>query len=112
MRRVGPQHLQFMKLQSLAIGAALAAVIATPAFAAKLGDPAAPLKINEWVKGKEVDVTDGKAIYVVEFWATWCGPCKASIPHLSKLQTENPEITFIGQDCWENDPSAVKGFVK
>ena len=24
--------------------------------------------------------------YVVEFWATWCGPCRSSMPHISQLQ--------------------------
>jgi thiol-disulfide isomerase/thioredoxin len=101
-----------MKLQSLVIGAALAAVTAIPAFAAKLGDPAAPLKINEWVKGKEVDVTDGKAIYVVEFWATWCGPCKASIPHLTELQKKFKDkgVVFIGIS--DETADKVKPFVE
>ena len=47
----------------------------TNALADQIGDKAKPLTIEEWVKNADekhaVDVTDGKNIYVVEFWATW-----------------------------------------
>jgi thiol-disulfide isomerase/thioredoxin len=79
--------------------------------AAKLGDPAGALAINAWVKGKPVDVKDGKNIYVVEFWATWCGPCRVSIPHLTELQKKFKDkgVVFVGIS---DEPLAtVKPFV-
>ena len=79
-----------------------------------MGDPAPSLKIAEWVKGEAVDLSDlkGEKIAVVEFWATWCGPCKVSIPHLTKLQKEYADkgVVFIGVSSGE-ELDTVKKFV-
>lgn len=59
----------------------------------KVGSVAPKLDIEHWHsdgKGAFKSVTDfqdGK-VYIVEFWATWCGPCIASMPHLNELQTK------------------------
>lgn len=81
-------------------------------FASKIGDKAAPLAVQTWVKGAPVDILDGKNIYVVEFWATWCGPCRTSIPHLSELQKKykNKHVVFIGISTEEKE--LVSPFVK
>jgi thiol-disulfide isomerase/thioredoxin len=69
------------------------------AYAASLnvGD-AAPTKLpTAYLKGTKVSSFDPKKAYVVEFWATWCGPCKESIPHLTELQSKlKDEVTIIG----------------
>ena len=85
--------------------------LAAPA-KAKLRDPASPLVIKEWAQGGPVDVKDGKNLYVVEFWATWCGPCRQSIPHLNELQKKlkNKGVVVVGVS--DEAPDTVKPFVK
>jgi thiol-disulfide isomerase/thioredoxin len=54
--------------------------------AVKVGDPAPPLKVEKFLKGDPVKAFKPGHVYVVEFWATWCRPCVASMPHLTELQ--------------------------
>src|SRR5436190_22041055 len=78
------------------------------------GDPAPKLQTGTWVQGEPVkDFEKGKA-YIVEFWATWCGPCRVSIPHLNEIHNKfkDKNLVVIGQDCFERDESLVKPFVK
>ncbi|MFA7228264.1 MAG: TlpA disulfide reductase family protein, partial [Melioribacteraceae bacterium] len=67
-----------------------------------IGDNAPALKVSKWVKGTAVEKFEKGNFYVVEFWATWCGPCKQSIPHLTELADKyKGKVTFIGADVWE-----------
>jgi hypothetical protein len=53
-------------------------------------------------------------MYVVEFWATWCGPCIASMPHLTRLQGQYEEkLTIIGVTSGDprNTLEGVRGLV-
>ena len=76
-----------------------------PAMAAKdklkVGDdvPGNVLGGVEWVKelGDNAGVIDGKSM-VVEFWATWCGPCKVLSPILEELSDEVDGVEFVKLD--------------
>jgi len=96
---------------ALAAGATL-----SPARAATLtvGAAAPKLQVGKWVQGEPVKEFERDKAYIVEFWATWCGPCRVSIPHLNEVYTKFKDkgLVVIGQDCWENDESLVEPFVK
>ena len=103
-----------MKRLLTIIGLLFAVTFASNLFALQIGDKAAPLKISHWVKGGEVklDFQEKKNIYLIEFWATWCPPCRRSIPHLSKLQKKyrNMGLQVIG--ITDENKDQVTAFVK
>jgi len=102
-----------MKLRLL-LAAALGLAGSLVLNAAKLGDPAKPLTLAKTVKGDAVDLASGKGkqVYVVEFWATWCPPCRDSIPHLTELQKKFKDkgVTFVGIS--DETAAKVEPFVK
>ncbi len=76
------------------------------------GSAAPTLSVKTWYKGAPVTALEPGKTYVVEFWATWCGPCKESIPHLTEIAKKNPDVTFVGVSIWEDDKDGnIKSFV-
>jgi thiol-disulfide isomerase/thioredoxin len=86
------------RLTLLAVAMLAAPALAEPVSELTVGDEAPAFNIAHWVKGEPVNAFEPGSIYVVEFWATWCGPCKAAMPHVTALQEQYKPygVTFIG----------------
>jgi thiol-disulfide isomerase/thioredoxin len=73
-----------------------------------IGDQAPPLQVQTWLKGDPVQQFEKGKVYVVEFWATWCRPCKAAMPHLSRLAAQYKDsVVFIGVDIYEDKNTSI-----
>jgi thiol-disulfide isomerase/thioredoxin len=83
-----------------------------------VGDAAPPLKIKEWVRGDAVNLAKeaSKRIHMIEFWATWCPPCKQSVPLLTDFQKKHAkDLVVIGvtdADPFRNSVTEIRDFVK
>lgn len=75
-------------------------------------DAAPEFKLTD-LQDKPVTLTEyrGKVVFL-NFWATWCGPCRAEVPDLIALQKQfEDRLQIIGLDV-DDDESDVKQFVK
>src|SRR6266849_759121 len=76
-------------------------------------DPAPEFKVAG-LDGKPLSLAGerGKVI-LLNFWATWCGPCRAEIPDLIELQTRYKDhLQIIGLTVDEDDAALVKKVVE
>lgn len=98
------------------LGLILLTLMCTGAFgveakeAFRVGEPAPAFKAGRWLNGGPIERLEPGQIYVVEFWATWCGPCKAAMPQLSEIARKHAgRVTVIGVNILErgNDPAKI-----
>jgi len=96
----------------------LASVTSSAQSALRVGDDAPVVSVTKWIKGGPLSLDEvfGKKVVVLEFWATWCGPCIHSIPHLTELQKEYSErdVVVIGvtRPDKRNSLDAVRSFTE
>ena len=70
--------------------------------AIKIGDGAPALTVGRWLKDSPILELKKGQVFVVEFWATWCGGCIHAMPHLTELARKyEGRVTFIGVNVWE-----------
>lgn len=76
---------------------------------------AAPAWDLKDVKGNSVKLSDFKGkVVILDFWATWCPPCRAEIPHFIGLQEKYGKqgLVVVGVSVDEGGPEVVSSFVK
>ncbi|HKW63258.1 MAG TPA: TlpA disulfide reductase family protein [Candidatus Acidoferrum sp.] len=76
-------------------------------------DPAPAFKVDT-LDGKPLSLADYKSkVILLNFWATWCGPCRAEIPDLVELQKKyKDQLQIIGLVVDDDDEDAIKKFAE
>ena len=108
-----------MKMRSLALLAFASLVLASSLDAQELGisvGDKAPGGVLETLDGKKVDIGTylGKQPVLIQFWATWCGNCKALEPQLkTALKKYRGKVSIVGVAVsYDQSPARVKLFAK
>lgn len=97
---------------AVAVFAAVGAHLFKNRSAGLVGVTASPIQIDQWITSPPPTDLDGH-VYVLEFWATWCPPCRQSIPHMIELadKYKDKAVSFIALSV-DNSPEPVKKMVK
>ncbi|RWC25056.1 MAG: TlpA family protein disulfide reductase [Mesorhizobium sp.] len=80
----------------------------------RMESPAPPIKVDDWLRGEPLANFQPGKVYLVEFWATWCGPCVAAMPHLVELKEKYNDRGFevVGVAASEQAPTADEARTK
>ncbi len=89
-----------------------AATPATPAQARKDGADAMPVLEVKTIDGKPWRLADHRGHWVVvNYWATWCGPCLKEMPDLSALDAMREDVDVIGLAYEDTTPADLRAFL-
>ena len=106
-----PEEIAMIPLVPLVPAVEETQVVDAPPAPLAIGDNAPEISIDHWVKGDAIDGFENGQVYVMEFWATWCGPCITSMPHLSGLQDKYGDTVKIIGVSSEKELETVTNFL-
>ena len=84
-----------------------------PSLKVKAGDAAPEFALKD-TEGKEVTLASLKGkVVLLDFWATWCGPCKAAMPLIQKIHEDykSKGVAVYGVNTWEKKEGAGKKYM-
>lgn len=105
-----PRHLPSLLLR---LAVLLAALVAAPALALEEGDPAPQWSAPALAGGAPLSLSSarGKVVYL-DFWASWCSPCRTALPAIEELRREFPAESFsVLAVNLDREPEAARRFL-
>lgn len=101
-------------LTSISVALLLLAMVAKPAHALEAGDQVPDVELRGGSQATKLSAYQGKVVYL-DFWASWCGPCKQSFPWMNemqdKYQSQGFEVVAINLDAKQADADRFLGKV-
>jgi thiol-disulfide isomerase/thioredoxin len=82
-----------------------------------VGESAPAMSVGEWVKASPVDLLDfggdgPKPFFLIDFWATWCQPCRMMMPHINDLQRRYADAGLVVIGVSNESVETIRGFVE
>jgi len=76
---------------------------------ASVGKMAPDFKLKDLKSGEYISLQDYRGkIVILDFWATWCAPCKESLPELERLATENQLLSVLAINIDDKKDNALQ----
>ena len=76
-----------------------------------LGKPAPPFRLPRLDGGLDSLESHRGKVVVLDFWATWCGPCRRSMPILDKIDREDADVVVLAINLGESEET-IRSFVE
>jgi thiol-disulfide isomerase/thioredoxin len=114
---VRKKFFSFLLAMSFALVPGSIQLLAQDEPALTIGTKAPAINIEHWVslgkdRFKAIETFEKDKVYIVEFWATWCGPCVQSMPHLVDVQNKYADKGVQIISVSDEDLETVQGFLE